>query len=57
MSNAYEKNQVMAFTASCAECEFEVSVDTVGEVLDRQEEHYWKYDSSHVLEFEAHQAH
>ena len=43
----------MAFHASCAECEFETSVETVGEVLDRQVEHRRERDSRHILEFEA----
>ena len=43
----------MAFRASCAECEFEISAETVGEILDRQVEHRRKCDSRHVLEFEA----
>ena len=46
----------MAFHASCAECEFEVSVETVSEVLDRQIDHRREYDSKHVLEFETEQA-
>ncbi|MFB6164636.1 MAG: hypothetical protein ABEJ31_05710 [Haloarculaceae archaeon] len=45
----------MTYQVSCAECDFEERMETVSEILERQERHREDRGSSHVLEFDVHE--
>ncbi len=41
------------YHVSCSECEFEDTMESVDEILDRQVKHRDERGSEHVLEFES----
>lgn len=41
------------YRVSCSECDFEETMESVDEILDRQEKHRHERGNEHVLEFEA----
>ncbi len=42
----------MGYFVSCSECEWEETMESVDEILDRQVLYQQKYDEEHTLEFE-----
>lgn len=43
------------YYVSCSECDFEESMESVDDILNRQVKHRRRYSTDHVLEFEADQ--
>ena len=46
-------NRSPKYSVSCSECDFEATMGSVDEILDRQVAHRREHGDEHVLEFEA----
>ena len=45
----------MRYHVSCAQCDFEKTINDLEALFDRQEEHQEQYDETHILEFKVDQ--
>ena len=45
--------ETVAYHVSCSACDFEATIETVDDILDRQAEHRREHSDDHVLEFEV----